>query len=281
MYAIGTLANKNALHDLKVFLFTLQLWNENALPNLYIYCDSYIESFLEDQTVYKGQIFIKNGLEPYTNYDRAIMERLPGKEFKSLFGDFVCEKMNLLNWIFTLEKDVLFCDADICFLAPLPIIHTDKQLVLSRHEIREQDEERFGIYNAGFIYMKDPTIPNMWKDYSKKSRFFEQLSLENLTDIYSFETFPIQNNYGWWRLLQGKESIDTLKSKWSIKRDPFSSGIYVEGKPLLSIHTHWKTNDNATVLFNNFVKAFLEKLKSVEKTKRLLFSIFAGTSRAT
>ena len=39
MYALATLANKNALHDLNVFLFTLQLWND-SLPNLYIYCDN-------------------------------------------------------------------------------------------------------------------------------------------------------------------------------------------------------------------------------------------------
>jgi hypothetical protein len=271
MYALATLANKNALHDLNIFLFTLQLWNNNySLPNLYIYCDSFVERYLLERKPYKGKLFLKNVLDSYTNYDRVQMESMKGKEFNTLFGDFVCEKMNLLNWVFREgEKEILFCDADICFLGSLPIINTNKQLILSKHEIKEKDEIKYGIYNAGFIYINDRTIPDIWKTFSKKSKFFEQISLEDLTDIYSFDVFPVQNNYGWWRLLQGKESEEVLKTKWSIKREINCSGIAVEGKPLLSIHTHWKTNDNATKYFNTFVKGYLQKLHSVEKTSIL------------
>ena len=97
MYALATLANKNALHDLNVFLFTLQLWND-SLPNLYIYCDSFVERYLLERKPYKGKLFIKNALDAYTNYNRIQMESMKGKEFNTLFGDFVCEKMNLLNY---------------------------------------------------------------------------------------------------------------------------------------------------------------------------------------
>ena len=270
MYALATLANKSALHDLNVLLFTLQLWNSSSLPNLYIYCDSFIESYLINSKPYKGKLLIKNALDSYTNYNRSQMEKIKGREFSTLFGDFVCEKMSLLNWVFTQEKEVLFCDADICFLGSLPTINTDKQFILSKHEIREFDEKRFGIYNAGFLYLKDSSIPDKWKEFSKKSNFFEQLSLEDLTEIYSFETFTIQNNYGWWRLLQGKESEEVLKKKWSIKRTTNSSGIAVEGESLLSVHTHWKTDDLATRYFNKFIKDYLQKLTSVEKTSALL-----------
>ena len=271
MYALATLANKNALHDLNVFLFTLQLWNNNdSLPNLYIYADSFVERYLIERKPYKGKLFIKNALDAYTNYDRTQMEQLEGKEFVTLFGDFVCEKMNLLNWVFREgEKEILFCDADICFLGHLPFINTDKKMILSKHEINKRDENLYGIYNAGFIYMNDLTIPDIWKEYSKKSKFFEQISLEDLTKIYSFELFSVQNNYGWWRLLQGRESEAILKTKWSIKRVINCSGIAVEGKPLLSVHTHWKTNDNATKYFNTFIKGYLQKLSSVEKTNIL------------
>jgi hypothetical protein len=70
MYAVGTLANKNALYDLNVFLFTLQLWN-NELPNLYIYCDSFIEEYLTRTKIYKGELFIACVLygEIYLNLD--------------------------------------------------------------------------------------------------------------------------------------------------------------------------------------------------------------------
>ena len=271
MYSIGTLANKNAFHDLKVFLFTLQLWND-ILPNVYIYCDSFIKNALENENLYKGKLFIKNGLDAYTNFDRIKMEQLPGKEFPSLFGDFVCEKMNLLNWIFETENEILFCDADICFLGPLPVLNSSKKLILSRHMIREDDEKRYGIYNAGFLYLNDKTVPNKWKTYTKSSSFFEQKSMEDLAFEYSdsFDEFSIQNNYGWWRLFQGEESLPELQKQWSIKRDTTCSGIYVLQKPLLSIHTHWKTNDYITKAYNMYILNYLEKLQSNNRTKKLV-----------
>jgi hypothetical protein len=272
MYAVGTLANKNALYDLSVFLFTLQLWN-NELPKLYIYCDSYIEQYLTSNKVYKGELFIKKALDSYTDYDRSKMENLKGVEFPTLFGDFVCEKMNLLNWMFESEKSVLFCDADICFLGPLPQVDKTKKLILSRHMIQENDEKRFGIYNAGFLYMSDSSIPNKWKNYTYTSKFFEQLSMEDLANEFqdSLGEFPVQNNYGWWRLFQGRESIQTLQSKWGIKRTSETSGISVEDKPLLSVHTHWKTNDTVTNMFNKFILTYLEKVQSsVLKTKKFV-----------
>ena len=263
MYAIGTLANKNALYDLKVLLFTLQLWNKE-LPKVYLYCDSFIEEYLTKNKLYSGELYLKKGLETYTNYDRLKMENLPGIEFSTLFGDFVCEKMNLLNWIFETEKSVLFCDADICFLGPLPQVDETKKLVLSRHMIRNIDEKRYGIYNAGFLYMSDSSIPNKWKNYTYRSKFFEQLSMEDLANEFrdSLDEFSVQNNYGWWRLFQGEESVSTLQSRWGIKRTGETSGVSVEDKPLLSIHTHWKTSDQITSLFNQFILSYLEKLKS-------------------
>ena len=157
-------------------------------------------------------------------------------------------------------------------MAPLQTINTDYKLGVSRHNIRTYDEQQYGMYNAGFLYASDKTIPSLWREVSKTSHFFEQACIEDLVKEFceSYFVFPNTINYGWWRLLQGKESIQILKSKWSIKREQNCSGICIEGEPLLSIHTHFKTNDMSTILFNDFVKGFLEKLKSVEKTKKLL-----------
>jgi len=271
MYVLATLANKNALHDLKVFLFTVQLWNTN-LPKIYIICDTFIENYLIKENPYNGELFIKNTLDKYNNYDRKQMESLPGKEYKTLFGDFVIEKTHLLDWVLENETSVLFCDADICFMASLPD-EPEEELGVSRHNIRTIDEEKFGIYNAGFLYTSNKEVPSLWREFSKTSKFFEQVAIEDLVKKFKTYEFSDQNNYGWWRLLQGKESVQISKSKWSIKRFTNSSGICVEGKPLLSIHTHWKTNDMATILFNDFVKNYLEKLKSVDKTKKLFNSL--------
>lgn len=269
MYSVATLANKNALQDLKVFLFTLQLWNE-TLPNLYIYCDSVIESFLKTCD-YKGRLQYKNVLDIYKGYDRKIMESMPGKNHKTLFGDFVVEKTYLLDWVFEHETNILFCDADICFMGPLIHIDSSIKLGVSRHNIRLYDEQKYGIYNAGFLYVSDKSIPALWRELSKTSHFFEQACIEDLVKEFcdSYLVFPNSVNYGWWRLLQGKESVENLKTRWTIKRTKDSCGICVDNLPLQSVHTHWKTNDGATNYFNLFVLEFLEKLKSVEKTRKL------------
>ena len=269
MYAVATLANAKAINDLKVFLFTLQLWND-ILPNLYIYCDTYISNFLESQQIYKGKIFKQIALDKYDGFTRIQMEKMPGETYENRWVDLMCEKMNLLEWAQEYEEKLLFCDADICFLGPLPNIEDSVQLGLSNHFIREKDSAKFGIYNGGFVYVSSKDIINLWKTSTHLSRYYEQAALEELCKDFEVYEFPVQNNYGWWRLLQGVEQVNTLKSKWSLKRNISCSGICVDSKPLLSIHTHWITDDAATRYFNEFVLNFLEKLKSVEKTKKLL-----------
>jgi hypothetical protein len=270
MYAVATLANAKVLDDLKVFLFTLQLWNENQLPNLYIYCDTFINNFLENQKLYKGKLFTKVALDKYNGLSRIQMEKMPGEMYENRWVDLMCEKMNLLQWAHKSEEKILFCDADICFLGVLPEVPDTTQLGLSRHFIRRHDEAKFGTYNGGFVYSASSDIVELWKTATHLSRYYEQAALEELCKDFKVYEFPIQNNYGWWRLLQGTDSVENLKSRWRIRRNEFCSGISVEDNNLLSVHTHWRTEDRATESFNSFVLQFLEKLKSVEKTKQLL-----------
>jgi len=270
MYSVATLANEKVLDDLKVFLFTLQLWNENTLPTIYIYCDTVISNFLEKQQLYKGVINKKVILDKYKTYSRIEMEKMPGEIYENRWVDLMCEKMNLMEWVHTVEEKVLFCDSDICFLGTLPEIPDSVKIGLSRHYIRENDEKKYGIYNGGFVFSSSKEMLEVWKKATHTSRYYEQAALEELANHYEIYEFPVQNNYGWWRLLQGNDSIESLKSKWSLKRNQNSVGISVEGNSLLSIHTHWKTDDRATNYFNTFVLEHLQKLKSVEKTKKLL-----------
>jgi hypothetical protein len=259
-YALATLANTNAYNDLKVFLYTLQLFNKN-LPDIYLYCDTYIDII---DLEYKGNIYKKVALDEYDGLTREQMEKTKGKIFKTQWEDFMCEKMNLLEW--TQCERVLFCDSDICFMGPLPTISDGCELGLSRHEIRTFDEIRFGLYNGGFVFSGNKDIPKRWREATHTSRYYEQAALEDLTKFFKPYFFPIQNNYGWWRLLQGKESFDKLKDKFSVK----NKTIYYEDKQLLSIHTHFKTKDKATTNFNNFILNLLRE--NNEFIKGLIFS---------
>jgi len=271
MNTVATLCTAQCLDDLKVFFFTLNLWNTD-LPKVYIYCDTPVADYIKNEKPYKGVVELNVVLDKYTSFTRSQMEKLPGSNNKSLFWDFVVEKTHLLDWVLEHETSVLFCDADICFMGPLPSISNTIKLGVSRHNIRSYDEQQYGIYNAGYVYVSDKSLPALWRAYCSTSYFFEQGCIEELVKEYcdSYTVFPNTVNYGWWRLLQGKQSVETIKSTWSINRNSRGCGISIDGEGLLSIHTHWKTKDTATLYFNNFIRDYLEKLKSVEHTRKLL-----------
>jgi len=268
--SIATLVNEFAIVDLKVLLFTLGLWNTLA-PTVYIFADQTSVPLIK-AIPYQGKVIIKeDALNAYTGLNRQDMESRQGRIYKTLFADFTAEKASLMEW--ALEHDssgVLFCDADICHLAALPEIPAGTDLALSPHMIRKTDTDRYGIYNAGYLWFKDTAIAARWRELCKTSRFFEQGCLEDLAKGYTLYEFPVQVNYGWWRMWQGLQPPGPLQEDWGIFRTESSSGIAVQKKPLQSVHTHWaETKDRATSEFNRFVLERLSRLSSVKKTATL------------
>ena len=268
MYAVATLGNKKAINDLKLFLYTLELWN-TILPTVYVLCDT----FIKENVKYNGNIVFIDDLNKYDSYQRNVMEKMPGKYTRTLWEDFMCEKMNLLETVHKTEKRVLFCDADICFMGPLPEVPEDIEVGLSKHEINQFDENRYGIYNGGFVFSGNSNVPVLWKEATKTSRYFEQAALEALTSNLKVHYFPRTCNYGWWRLIQGSEPKTSLEKHWKLFRNDKNCGIYIDDAPLESIHTHFDTNDIHIQYFNTFVMNLLGKLKSVDKTRKLINSI--------
>ena len=263
---IATLATKAAIDDLRLLLASLETWNTPA-PAVFLYCDSFVQSKIASLS-YKGPLTIRVTLDEYTEYTRAEMEKLPGKR-TNLFFDFVCEKMNLLDWAFASgAPHVLFCDADICFLAPLFTVPSGTTLAVSQHMIRPADEARFGTYNVGMIWMGLPELVGVWRDACAGSRFYEQVPMEAVVaSLPSDQVYklPKTENYGWWRLWQGTESPATLKAEWGINRRGPGCGITIAGAPLGSVHTHFKeTRDVATAQFNAWVITWLKKLAEVK-----------------
>jgi hypothetical protein len=265
--AVVTLATSSAFRDLKVFLTTLDLFNA-IKPKVYLLCDTALKERVTATKIYSGEIIFSTGLNSYTGKTRLIMERTPGQIYKTEWEDFMMEKATVLDLAYAAgEQRVFFFDSDICFMGPLPTVPATAKLGLSRHMIRPADEARFGTYNAGFVYTADSTIPHKWREASKHSRYYDQAALEDLDKHYgaadAVHYFPIQNNYGWWRMFQGTESPQANAADWSINRIVGTAGLCVSKLPLLSIHTHWgEAHDLATANFNRFVYGTLHKLKS-------------------
>jgi hypothetical protein len=277
--AIATLANEFAIDDLQLLFFTIELWN-TSLPDIYLFCDSEVSTWLQQKKRYKGNLFTKEALNRYTGLSRKDMESMPGKTFKTLFGDFTAEKPLLFQWAFSQmasskdENGLLFCDADICFLDALPQIPKGTQLALSPHMIRKRDTDKYGIYNAGFLWMNSSHIAELWFNLCKSSHFFEQGCLEDLKGLVknTYE-FPIQVNYGWWRMYQSDEGHEQRKKEFGVLRQENAhSGIIVQGKPLNSIHTHFfDTNDMSTFDFNAYMIKWFFILKKSQRNVNLLY----------
>ena len=270
--AIALLINENAIDDLKIFLYTLQLWN-STLPTLYIYCTKECQALIN--ILPYGKIHYNTGLDVYANLSRYQMERMPSQDgLSNRFHDFTVEKCALMEWALRVAKTgVLFCDADICWFGPLPSIPVGVKVALSPHEIRTLDEAKYGTYNAGFLWMDDLAVVRAWRKASMVSSFFEQMALNDIADEFPIYTFGSHVNYGWWRMFQGRQSIDTCKAQWSIHRNEAHSGLLVKGEPVVCIHTHWKTTDHVTNMFNTWIVGKLEILKKQKKVGGLLRAV--------
>lgn len=270
--AVATLSTVNAIHDLKVFLFTLDLFNV-VKPTVYLLCDTKTADLLANETLYSGPLHISTGLDRYGEVSRKKMIGRQGTVYKTLWEDFMMEKAAVIEQALAVEPAVFFFDSDICFMGPLPQIPATAKVAVSPHMIKPRDEERFGKFNAGFMWTNDKRVPNMWRHESHTSRFFDQAALEDIVNNFQPENvyeFPKQNNYGWWRMYQSTEPSSSQQKHWSITRTAETAGISVDGHQLLSIHTHWsETVDLTTRHFNFFVYNFLIRLGEHPHAKAL------------
>ena len=253
----------NTVKDLQVFIRTLEIWHPKA--HLYIFTDSATSINIP----FKGTLHKKVALDAYSGKNRQEMEALPGKIYKTLWTDFMYEKANVLEYMFSFtptlkEQGAWFLDADITFLAPLPHIPPTATVALSPHYLREVDEKNYGKYNGGFLWMKDPDLLTCWRTAGHGARFYEQSALEELA-LKASQTlyeFPIQVNFGWWRMFQSIESPQAIATKFKLYRPDTSIGIRYDNLPLQSIHTHWHQKDSsATGAFNTWFTKFITHYK--------------------
>jgi len=250
-----------ALKDFRVLLFTLEQYYKDP-PTVYVFTNS---ATVWKNVMYKGVLNIKETLNDYQNLSRAQLERLPGQRFKTRWTDFMCEKISALRFAFkehSGSEGVWFLDADITLLGPLPLLPADCDLGLSPHYIRPQDEAKYGRYNGGFVWMRDPKFLDVWEEATKTSRFYEQAALETVaTRAEHLHEFPIQVNFGWWRLWQSIEDSSVIQSQLGFNRNGGGIGLTFRGAALGSLHTHWgEKTDYHTATFNKLILKFMEIL---------------------
>ena len=262
-----------ALHDFKIFIKSLEAWHPSAV--LYVFSDSDTDI---SSVKFKGTLNVRgNALDAYKGLTRSDMEARPGLVYDSLFKDYTYEKAAALEWAFssaptTTATGVWFSDADITFLAPLPIIPPYTKLALSPHYIRKGDTLLYGKYNAGFMWFASTEYIADWRTAGKTSRFFEQAALEKVatTAGSSLYEFPPQVNFGWWRMYQASDPPFRIQAKFSIYRPDKSVGLRYDGQPLQSVHTHWNEKTSVTGEFNGWFLTFCRKFSAHKPLAALL-----------
>ena len=112
------------------------------------------------------------------------------------------------------------------------------------------ETDKYGIFNAGFMYFSDIKVLDKWKQYTLTSRFYEQASLEDLNNDKNINTFHfnISYNYGWWTFFQSNllnknnleqnTQIDYNIILNNFKIDKYNGNILYDYINLKTIHVH-------------------------------------------
>ena len=173
----------------------------------------------------------------------------------NLFTEFLMKKADVIDYAMEIYDNTLFIDGDIVLLNKLDLlIDVDCDVGLSRHNIFKE-MLIIGIYNAGFMFIKNREVTNYWRNVVENyDGFVDQQALDYFKDKFRVFEFDDSYNYGWWRLFQ--ENHQERVNSFMIDK----SNIYYQYKTLKCIHTHlYDTSDYQTVQFNKFILNMLNQ----------------------
>lgn len=251
-----TMCTYTCFKELIGLLLSLSIHHPGA--NFYCMVDSKTKDVIDKMTPKINLNIIFNVcLDKYTGLNRQMMEQM------NIWSEFQMKKADTITNALKTEDDTLFLDTDIIILDKINDIDNTKDIGLSPHYIRKCDTDNFGYYNGGCMWVKNKNIPELWKMYTKTSRFYDQASLEDLAKNYkeSMFEFPKNFNFSWWRVFQSDLSPQIIANKVNVQ----NNSIYYENKPLKFVHTHFTHTDQASVQFNNLIINYLHRCKKYKE----------------
>lgn len=243
---ISTITTKNLINEFFILQESLRLTNPNT--KIIVLCDD--ESASKIEKLYNHNIIILNDLKNL-NYD-DIKRR--GKSFL----DLVLKKCDVIKYALDKFDETLFVDTDIVFLNQFDNNYI-KNIVLSQHHIYKHDEDKYGKYNVGYMYIKDKSFPEWLHNTTlTRSKFFEQEGLIHAETDYDIDNFSMNHNFGWWRLYQ------TDKYEERYKNFGYGNNVFWNKEPLISIHVHM-VSDGFKDIHNDKFADLILKFLSVSK----------------
>jgi len=238
--SFSTICTKGCKQEIVGLLLSLSI--HHPYSKIYIFVDEEVKNYIDNLTPKpKLNIICIINLDKYSNMRRADMTRL------GIWDDFQMNKAKVIEKALTENKDTLFLDSDIIIIDKICDIDGSKDLGVSPQFIREHYVNETGYYNGGMLWVKSKDIPQKWIEYTKKSRYHDQASIEDLVKEFSYFEFGENYNLQSWRFELGLEPRNVIESHINIKNNK----LFYKDQPLKFIHTHF--NDVRFKSFNSFM----------------------------
>jgi len=187
-------------------------------------------------------------LDKYDGMNRQMMDKM------GIWSNFQMSKSLVIKYALRTHPDTLFLDCDIIITHCINGIDMSKDIGVSPQFISKRYIDETGYYNGGMLWTKNTNVPDDWILFTKKSRYFDQASIEDLVKKYSHFEFGEEYNLQAWRMYLSNENKQTIANHITS-----SDTLYYKNKPLRFIHTHF--HDARFKQFNECIIHHLSKSK--------------------
>lgn len=251
-----TISTYTCYFELVGLLLSLSIYHPNE--KIYILTDTKTKNYIDTITPQpKLDIHWFIELDMYDGMNRQIMER------KGIFGQFLKNKMKVINYALEFNNDTLLLDSDIIITDTINDIDNTKDVGISPQFITQEHINNTGFYNAGILWCKSTEISNFWSSIiSNNHSCPEQI---NMIDLKKYSYFEFGENYNLqcWRYYLSPEGSSKIANNITFSTN---DKLYYKKKPLKFIHTHFL--DKRFAVFNqliikNLVQAKMYKILAI------------------
>lgn len=251
-----TISTYTCYFELVGLLLSLSIYHPNE--KIYILTDTKTKNYIDTITPQpKLDIHWFIELDMYDGMNRQIMER------KGIFGQFLKNKMKVINYALEFNNDTLLLDSDIIITDTINDIDNTKDVGISPQFITQEHINNTGFYNAGMLWCKSTEISNFWSSIiSNNHSCPEQI---NMIDLKKYSYFEFGENYNLqcWRYYLSPEGSSKIANNITFSTN---DKLYYKNKPLKFIHTHFL--DKRFAIFNqliikNLVQAKMYKILAI------------------
>lgn len=250
--SFSTICTSNCAFELVGLLLSLSVFHPDE--TIYILCDTKTKGIIDTMTPQpKLQIKWVIELDKYGGMNRQMMDKM------GIWSNFQMSKSLVIKYALRTHPDTLFLDCDIIITHCINGIDMSKDIGVSPQFISKRYIDETGYYNGGMLWTKNTNVPDDWILFTKKSRYFDQASIEDLVRKYSHFEFGEEYNLQAWRMYLSNEDKQTIANHITS-----SDTLYYKNKPLRFIHTHFHD-----ARFKQFNECIIHHLSSSKMYKVL------------